>query len=280
MTHLPWEPEAEAALRKVPFFVRSLVRRKVEEKVAARGGRVVTAGDFAEAEARFRAVAGGRSQRELAEMLPVPNRPGVEMVRLEVCRAVVAECPNRLIDTDPWQRTVEAWLQRDEVSERLRGRVREEQVLFHHKLRIALCGCPNGCCRPQITDLALVGFVRPHLHEEDCAGCGACEEVCPDRAVSLQGELPYFDRAACLGCHRCHQACEAGAIELSPPAMRLYMGGKLGRHPHLARLVAEVADPAEAVARMSQAVEEFLAQAQPGERFATWWARTASGDKT
>ena len=280
MSSLSWKPEAEAALRRVPFWVRPLVRRKVEERVAARGGREVTAGDFAEAEARFRAVAGGRGGRELAAMLPEPNRPGVEMVHLQVCRAVLAECPNRLVDTEPWQRTVEAWLQRDEVSERLRSRVREERILFHHKLRIALSGCPNGCSRPQIADLALVGFVRPRLLEQECLACGACLEVCPDGAVTLEGELPRFDRGACLGCQRCHRACEAGAIQLGPPAMRLYMGGKLGRHPHLARVVAEVADPAEAVARMSRAVEAFLSRARPGERFAAWWIRTAGGGET
>ena len=35
---LPWDQEAEQALKRVPFFVRGMVRRKVNERVAARGG--------------------------------------------------------------------------------------------------------------------------------------------------------------------------------------------------------------------------------------------------
>ena len=145
---IAWDPEAREALKRVPALVRGLARRKVEQRVAAAGGARVSLADFAEAEARFRAVMGGRSEKELASLLPAPNRPGARMVVLETCRAGLSDCPNVLLDTEPWRAAIEAWLAEDKVSERLRARVEEDSVLFHHKLRIALSGCPNGCSRP------------------------------------------------------------------------------------------------------------------------------------
>lgn len=43
MSKLAWEPDAEQALARAPFFVRPLARRKVEERVRQRveGDRVV-----------------------------------------------------------------------------------------------------------------------------------------------------------------------------------------------------------------------------------------------
>lgn len=268
---IAWAPEAAQALGGVPVLVRHLARRKVEEQVRGQGRDQVALADFAVAEARFRAVMGGRSEPELAQLLPSENRPGAEMVVLESCRGQLAGCPNALIDTEPWRRALEDWLEANQASERLRAKVGGDQVLFHHKLRLSLAGCPNGCSRPQIADLALVGTVRPRFQPDACTACGACAAACPDGAIAVAEALTW-DPARCLGCLGCAQACPSDAVSLGPREARVLMGGKLGRHPHLARQVARVASPEQAVALMGAAIDDYLENAPQGERFAAWWA--------
>ncbi|MBI5522305.1 MAG: 4Fe-4S binding protein [Desulfarculus sp.] len=274
MGQVSWDSAAAAALGKVPFLVRPLARRKVEDRVAAQGRQRVLLSDFAEAEARFRAVMGGRSEKELQGLLPQDNRPGAGLTVLEACRSELSGCPNRLIDVEAWRQALQEWLDRDQVSERLRARVSDPQVLYHHKLRLAVAGCPNGCSRPQIADLALVGFVRPEFYLDHCQGCGACARDCPDQAIVMVEDRPVWDQAACQGCLACSKACPTECIITSQPAARLLMGGKLGRHPHLAQAVGEASDPAQAVEDFKAVVENYLNTANPGERFAAWWTRT------
>jgi anaerobic sulfite reductase subunit C len=270
MGRLAWDKDAEEAMKRAPFFVRSLARRKVEERVAAAGRDRVSLADVQEAEARFKAVRGGRSDQELAQVMPQKNKPGVPMVVLESCRAQLAQCTNTLLDTGPWRQVIKEWLRAADINERLRQRVPEDRVLFHHKLKIAMAGCPNGCSRPQIADLALVGSVRPVFDKDLCTGCGACAEVCPDDAIELQ-EVAIHDPTRCLGCLNCSRACAEEAITLGPPFARLYLGGKLGRHPRLALPAGQAEKPAEAVEVFSQAVERYLKEAPPSMRFAAWW---------
>jgi len=352
---LAWEPEAETALSRAPFFVRPLARRKVEERVRARGGNRVTLADVREGEARFKAIAGDKPQAELQRMMPQPNQPGAEMLAIEVCHCELSGCPNVLIKPADWKQAIEDWARAADVSERLRRRVEGDRILCHHKLRVAIAGCPNGCSRPQIADIGLVGFVQPQVDPEKCIACRACEAACPDAAIAIspvipsegrplatyppviprggrlaaappsvipsggrlpaaeveepfkgdppatgpgsmasasspersldklgmtervQSRAPRFDLAACQGCTRCRDICPPEAITLSAPAVRILMGGKLGRHPHLAEAVGTAASPAEAVRIIAEAAERFLAEALPGERFAEHWLR-AKGD--
>lgn len=260
-------------------MARPLVRRKLEERVRAAGGRTVTLADFAAAEARYRAVSAGQDPAELAAALPAENRPGAEMVVLNACRNELAGCPNAVLDTAAWLEQVRAWLERDQVSERLRARVKGDAILFHHKLRIAIAGCVNGCSRPQIADLALVGTTTPVFDPDACTACGSCAEACPDQALIVEDAPPARDADACLGCLVCGRACPEGAISNTGPAAHLLMGGKLGRHPHLAQQVLTTGDAEMAVAAMSRAVEDYLAGARPGERFAAFWVRARAGDE-
>jgi Pyruvate/2-oxoacid:ferredoxin oxidoreductase delta subunit len=265
-----WDDDAARALRRAPAFVRGLARRKVEERMRAAGRGRVRLADVEEARAAFRAVRGGKSREELAALLPAENRPGVEMVVVEACRARLAQCPNTLLDTEPWQRAIAEWAERAELNERLRRRVGGERVLFHHKLKVALAGCPNGCSRPQIADLAVVGAARPEFDAAACTACGACVEACPDQAVAL-ADTAIHQPELCLGCRSCSEACPEEAVSLGRPFARLYLGGKLGRHPRLALPAGRADEPEQAVEVFSRAVERYLAEAPPGQRFAAWW---------
>lgn len=269
-----WEREAEQELSRVPFIVRPLVRRKVEERVRARGERKVRFADFKEAEAKFHSVSAGKSSHELEQMMPRPNEVGAPLVMIETCHNELSHCPNVLIKTADWRSAVEDWAKAKNVSERLRSRVKGDKVFFHHKLKIAIAGCPNGCSRPQIADFGLAGLARPEAEPALCAQCGACAEVCPDAAITVDDAPPVFDRVACQGCKKCRDICPDQAISLSAPGVRLLVGGKLGRHPRLAEVAGEVRTPAELVPQLDRMVNDYLEQAKPEERFADFWART------
>lgn len=275
---IPWDKEAEKALRRAPVFVRGMVRRKVEERVSRGGGSRVTLADFREAEARFRAVMGGKSRDELQGMMPQPNRPGAEMVALEVCHNELSGCPNPLINTSEWKEAVEKWAKEKNLSERLRSRIKEDNILYHHKLRISISGCPNGCSRPQIADIGIVGSVRPDVAPALCAHCGACAGVCPDAAIRVNGTAggapPVFDREKCQGCLKCRDICPAAAISLSPAGVRMLAGGRLGRHPRLAEVYGEFNEKTEALEVLTGLVDVYIENAGPDERFADFTART------
>jgi anaerobic sulfite reductase subunit C len=270
---MKWDPEAEKELGRVPFLVRPLARRKIEERVRAEGRDRVTVADYRKAESRFHSVAAGKTERELASMLPRDNEAGVPMVVVETCHADLSGCPNPVISTSRWREAVERWVDGRNVSERLRARVPGDKVLFHHKFRVSISGCPNGCSRPQIADAGLLGAIRPDVDPALCTACGACAEACPDGAITVDDGPPLFDRSRCLGCKRCHQACACGAIMLSEPAARVVLGGKLGRHPRLAADAGVVTGPDALVALLDRMVDDYIKQARPEERFADWYAR-------
>jgi anaerobic sulfite reductase subunit C len=274
MDKITWDKEAEAALGRTPFFVRAMVRKKVSENVAKKGGSRVTLADFREAESKFRDMMAGKSRAELEGMMPKDNQPGVEMVVIEMCRNEISGCPHTLIRTSEWKEAVQRWVEEKSINERLRARVPGDRVLFHHKLRISVAGCPNGCSRPQIADIGIVGCVSPDVDPKNCTFCGACTEACPDDAIAVEGDPPVFDRKACQGCTACRDACPDGCIRLSPARARIILGGKLGRHPHLAEPIAEAETTKEMIEFIDGVFEDYIKNSNPGERYAEYFVRT------
>jgi len=80
-----------------------------------------------------------------------------EMLSVETCRNELSNCPNVLIETAEWKRTVLQRVEEADISKRLQMRVSGNKVLYHHRIRSSVSGCPNCCSRPQITDFGIVG---------------------------------------------------------------------------------------------------------------------------
>jgi len=51
------------------------------------------------------------------------------------------------------------------------------------------------------------------VDEEKCTACGVCQEVCPERAISV-GQTAQVDRGKCSGCGRCVTECPQDALSL------------------------------------------------------------------
>jgi ferredoxin len=50
------------------------------------------------------------------------------------------------------------------------------------------------------------------VNSEQCTGCGACVEICPNGAIQLSDGRAVPDQAVCSQCQICVDVCPAGAI--------------------------------------------------------------------
>jgi heterodisulfide reductase subunit A len=50
-------------------------------------------------------------------------------------------------------------------------------------------------------------------HPRLCDGCGDCAEVCPEKAVVIQNQVPEINEVLCSGCGTCIPACPRGALD-------------------------------------------------------------------
>lgn len=178
-----------------------------------------------------------------------PSKPALpennNMIILTACQGEHRNCPNLLIKTAWWESKTTDWLQKNKISDKLRKTIKTEKVLRHHRISIVIAGCPNGCSKPYTANIGLVGFTKPNVEPDLCTACGECETVCPDTAITVDGGPPVFDRDKCLGCIKCRDICPTNAISLSEPSVRIYEGGKQGRHPEFGEIIAEKNTPDE-----------------------------------
>jgi NAD-dependent dihydropyrimidine dehydrogenase PreA subunit len=51
------------------------------------------------------------------------------------------------------------------------------------------------------------------INEDDCTACGACSEVCPVGAITVE-DVAHVDSDECVECGACVDECPNGAISL------------------------------------------------------------------
>jgi heterodisulfide reductase subunit A len=67
-------------------------------------------------------------------------------------------------------------------------------------------------------------------HPELCDGCGDCAEVCPESAITLEGDKPVINEVMCSGCGACMPACPHDALDqqgLSDAQLKAQIRGAL-----------------------------------------------------
>ncbi|MDQ7781765.1 MAG: 4Fe-4S binding protein [Desulfomonilaceae bacterium] len=253
---MKWSREAEEAVSKVPFFVRRRVRKRVEEEAANAGSPVVTLEHVHSCRRRF-----------LDNM-----ESEVKGHQLEQCFGP-GGCPNRAFVAAGLYEELEELLASHCVKDFLKSRV-QGPLKLHHEFRVSISDCPNACSRPQIADLGLIAASVPRVSSEECGKCGACVDACREGAVRIEESGPILDLNQCVACGACIRECPTGTLEEESRGFRIMVGGKLGRHPQLAKELEGVHSRERVLAIVDACIRHFKDHCTCGERFGEILNRT------
>lgn len=143
---------------------------------------------------------------------------------------------------------------------------RFNQVQYHYIPKIALAGCPNGCSQPQIRDIGISGYLTPKMTDNICSGCHRCINSCIENALTWENKKVVLDSKLCLNCGDCIRACTTGRIAPGDSGWIFHLGGRLGRHPQLARIAGIENDNEEVINKIKNIFEDYFENALPEER--------------
>lgn len=247
-----WTPEAEDAIKRVPFFVRKRVRARVEKEAQAAGRSVVSLADVKTTQARYLANMGSE----------------IKGYQIETCFGPRG-CPNRAMISDQLVEQIESDVQEEDLLGFLKQNVKGD-LKFHHEFRISLADCPNACSQPQIKDIGIIGACAPWITEEPCSLCEACVEICREDAIVLDSEKqgPVIEDDLCLQCGKCIAVCPTGSLAEGQKGYRVQLGGKLGRHPQLAKELPGVYTKDQVRQIVKDCIRFYKERSKGGKRFA------------
>ncbi|MBF0411214.1 MAG: 4Fe-4S dicluster domain-containing protein [Desulfamplus sp.] len=283
-----WTSEAEASLKKVPFFVRKRAKKSVEQYVIDKvknkdnlevvsekrvnfiRSYVVTIDDVKAAKDRF-----------ISNMSK--NIRGYQADR---CFGA-SGCPNSANSCESVLERSEKLLEQADILSFLKHSVKED-LKYHHEFRLSCSDCPNCCSQPQIKDFGIIGAVLPAISDEPCSQCQACVNACPDSCISIPDncvtinkydeltligeksveEKPVIDFSSCLMCGKCIKVCPTGTICEERRGFRVQLGGRLGRHPRLAIEIDRLLSEDEAIEVLKNVIAFYKKNSKNGERFA------------
>jgi anaerobic sulfite reductase subunit C len=249
---MQWTDEAEAAVKKVPFFVRKKVRTRVEKETASAGRARVTLSDVKATQARFLKKMGSE----------------VKGYQVDACFGG-SGCPHRATTSESLLEGIQRVMADADLLGFLRSRVKGD-LKFHHEFRISIADCPNACSQPQIKDVGILGAATPAFTDTPCTACGACSDACKEDAVQLSatGEASAIDAARCVHCCSCMAACPTGTLTTGKKGYRVLIGGKLGRHPRLASELPGIHDAETVVQMIGDFLAFYKSRSTHGQRFA------------
>ncbi len=248
---MKWAPDAEAEIKKVPFFVRKKVRSRIENDMAAAGKTTVSLADVKAAQARF--------MSKMSE--------DIKGYQIDTCFGSKG-CPNPANTCDTLVKKIDSILENADLLNFLKKQVNGD-LKYHHEFRVTLAECPNACSQPQIKDVGIIGAVIPEVTNELCTGCGACVEACIEKSITLDTiqNIPVIDHERCLKCGKCIQACPSETITAKKKGFRIQLGGKLGRHPRLAIELEGIFSEAEVLQQVRDCIDYYKKHSKNGTRF-------------
>lgn len=249
-----WTSEAEASLKKVPFFVRKKAKKSIEQYVLNKGRCDVTLEDVQATKNQFFS----NMSKEIR---------GYEAER---CFGS-SGCPNSANSCESVLEKAEKILEEADILSFLKQHVKDE-LKYHHEFRLSCADCPNCCSQPQIKDFGVIGVVKPAISAEACSMCQACVNECPDGCITLDSNYetpaPVIDFSSCMMCGKCIEVCPTGTICESERGFRLQLAGRLGRHPRLALEVGTLFSEEEVIMVLKNVIKFYKDNSKEGSRFA------------
>lgn len=127
-----------------------------------------------------------------------------------------------------------------------------------NKLTISLAACPNGCSRPESSDIGVVAVTKLKIIPENCKapGCTECLKKCRVSAITLKNG-PVLDKEKCVNCGLCAEVCPDGAIKITDRKFRVTLGGKEGRETLFGLLYTDYADEVEVLNIVDNALKNY-----------------------
>lgn len=155
---------------------------------------------------------------------------------IKLCGAIVG-CPLTLCDVEEIGKKIKEKIVEEKLEEFLSSKIKV--ALSHHRFKVSIAGCPNACSEPQIKDFGIIAKSIVKVIEQGCVGCLKCVNACRENCIEVKKieNKKYsvkIDYEKCVGCGDCVIACNKLAIIGENVLNRVLIGGKLGRHPHLA----------------------------------------------
>ncbi|MBU5678219.1 4Fe-4S binding protein [Alkaliphilus sp. MSJ-5] len=228
---MEWSKEAEVRIKKAPFFVKNMARKKAEEVAKSRGKTRVDIEDIEIAK-------GSGELEDLSTMdLAIDGLKNTNFRDMALCGGI-RECPLTLFNDEEVARIFDKVIKEEDLEKVIKGAI-DEPILYHKKFKAAISGCPNSCSHPQIKDISIVGYSSPKINDGYCIGCYQCVKSCPEKLVTVD-KNPRIDIKECIDCGRCIRSCPTESIRELEKGYRIYIGGRLGRRPHLAKKVVDV----------------------------------------
>jgi dissimilatory sulfite reductase (desulfoviridin) alpha/beta subunit len=191
---MKWTPEAEKAIKKVPFFVRKKVRLRVENEAKDKGRNRVTLDDVKATKAAY-----------LSNM-----NAEVKGYQVDACFGSEG-CPNRVNKSEHMIKKIEDIFRNEDLLSFLNESVSED-LKPHHEFRVSVADCPNACSQPQIKDIGIIGACIPEITDNECSHCNLCVDTCREKAISIvdDNNKLVIDFGLCLVCGQCIHVCPTG----------------------------------------------------------------------
>ncbi len=177
-------------------------------------------------------------------------------------------CPNR-ITLSTLIVDIENLLKKENLLGFLRNQLKSD-LKFHHEFRVSVSDCPNACSQPQIKDIGIIGAKLPRVTDNECNYCLECVKVCKEKAITLEKTMnsPEINFNVCVKCGECINVCPTKKLGIQKQGYRIQLGGKLGRHPRLAKELPEIYTEKEVIEIVSRCISYYKTYSRNGERFA------------
>lgn len=180
-------------------------------------------------------------------------------------------CSQAAISWEPIKELLESTLNALDLGKVLNSKF--DPLRNYHIPKISLAGCPNGCSQPLIKDFGISGYVNPKLTDVPCVACRTCERACLEKAITFANGKVSIDSSLCLACGGCLQVCPTGTLSTGESGWKLYLGGRVGRHPHFAVLVGKTKDKREVVDWIIKNINDYICHCLPQEKMSYFLER-------